>query len=129
MYAVFLGHHGTDYVQDISARSPVFQNEAKPRQSLDASFAYQPRKSATFNHPEPTREEEFEDVGLNEEKPKKRGFLSRFTDSNDEAAAPDARPSSSHHGFHLPGRKRGQSGTGAELGDMRKSSEVQGGRD
>jgi len=112
--------------QDISARSPIFQNEGKPRQSLDAGLAYQPRKSSTFARPEPTREEDFEDVGLNDDKPKKRGFLSRFTD---ESAGPDSRPSSSHHGFHLPGRKRGQSGAGAELGDMRKSSEIQGGRD
>jgi len=110
--------------QDISARSPIVP---AGRPSLDANFAYQPRKSSSFNRPEPTREEEFEDVGLNDEKPKKRGFLSRFTDSEDTPS--DSRPTSSHHGFHFTGRKRGQSGQGAELGDMRKSTEVKGGRD
>ena len=59
-------------------------------------------------------------MGLNDEaKPKKKGIFSRFGDtsepvSNDE----NSRPSSSHRGFHIPGRKRGQSGQGAELNSM-----------
>lgn len=55
--------------------------------------------------------------------------MSRFTDDQD---GPDARPTSSHHGFHFSGRKRGQSGQGAELGDMEKPKqepEVNGGED
>lgn len=75
--------------------------------------------------PETTDEERFEDVGLNDEAAKvshkKKGIFSRFGDSS-EAPVPangDAgRPSSSHRGFHLPGRKRGQSGQGAELGTI-----------
>jgi len=68
-------------------------------------------------------EDAFEDVGLNDDtKPKKKGFLGRLADSagNSTPSAPDgqARPASSHGRFHLPGRKRGQSGQGAELGDM-----------
>ena len=52
-------------------------------------------------------------------KPKKRGIFSRFGDQVDMPASEDApRPSSSHRGFHLPGRKRGQSGQGAELGNI-----------
>lgn len=96
-------------------------------------MAFQSRTSSTFSRlPEPTQEEEFEDVGLNDEanKPKKRGFLSRFQDSIDVNASPDSRPTSSHHGFHITGRKRGQSGQGAELGSMEKNvPEVKGGED
>jgi len=46
-------------------------------------------------------------------KPKKRGFLSRFGDSNDEPNNSSA--DGKHHFSLLPGRKRGQSGTGSEL--------------
>jgi len=113
-----LGH--ADSWQDISARAPAVPSMA-PRQSLDSRMTGLPRTSSTFTRPLPTKEEEFEDVGLqDDQKPKKRGFLSRFTDSNDDAT--DARPASSH-GFHFGGRKRGQSGQGAELGDMRGSTD------
>ncbi|THX49616.1 hypothetical protein D6D06_08458 [Aureobasidium pullulans] len=100
---------------DISARSPVIPPEGRPRQSLDSSYHRQPpRSSLALNRPLPTADEGFEDVGLEDPKPKKRGFLSRLTDSNDDG--PDSRPTSSHHGFHFgSGRKRGQSGQGAEL--------------
>jgi hypothetical protein len=86
--------------------------------------------SNQFERPRPTEEEEFQDVGLDDPRPKKKGFLSRFGESaNNENTPPglhiDGKPSSSghHHGFmnHIPGmsgRKRGQSGTGAELGAM-----------
>ena len=90
--------------------------------------------SPRFERPDPTEEEEiFEDVGLDgDTKPKedpkqqhakKRGIFSRFGDQNPESqTSPDApRPSSSHRGFHLPGRKRGQSGQGAELGNIDQS--------
>lgn len=76
------------------------------------------------------QEEDFEDVGLNDSskqdedfkqhQAKKRGIFSRFGDHAPDSQAPaDApRPNSSHRGFHLPGRKRGQSGQGAELGSI-----------
>lgn len=109
---------------DISARSPVLNGENKPRQSLDSRMAYQPRTSSSFVRPPPTtaEEEEFENVGLDDgPKPKKRGFFSRMTDSSEVPVGAEARPTSSHHGFHFAGRKRGQSGQGAELGSMNRS--------
>lgn len=74
-----------------------------------------------------TREEGFEDVGLNDEpKPqaKKRGLFSRFGDSEitTSASNENSRPGSSHHGFHFTGRKRGQSGKGEELRSMPKAT-------
>jgi hypothetical protein len=64
-------------------------------------------------------EEAFEEVGLNDEaKPKKKGFLSRFGDSSNDAQ-PAAATKSTSFGFHMPGRKRGQSGGGSELGSMK----------
>lgn len=62
----------------------------------------------------------FEDVKLNEEakqQPKKKSFLSRFGDSSGDVGT--IKEEGGKHHFHLiPGRKRGQSGTGNELGDM-----------
>lgn len=64
-------------------------------------------------------EEAFEDVGLNDEtKPKKKGFLSRFGDSTSDAQPSGTKSSTSSFGFHIPGRKRGQSGGGSELGSI-----------
>jgi hypothetical protein len=63
----------------------------------------------------------FEDVGLNDDKPKKRGLFTRLGDEQ-KAIPPsptqiDSKPASSHHGWlSFPVRKRGQSGQGAELG-------------
>ena len=76
-----------------------------------------------FQRPAPTDEESFEDVGLNDETKqqplKKKGIFSRFGDSAEPPVSGEAaRPNSSHRGFHLPGRKRGQSGQGAELGNI-----------
>jgi hypothetical protein len=83
-------------------------------------------KANQFERPQPTDEEAFEDVGLNDEAkqpPKKRGIFSRFGDNSETMATSDtSRPSSSHRGFHLPGRKRGQSGQGAELGNIDRSA-------
>ena len=46
-------------------------------------------------------EEAFEEVGLNDEvKPKKKGFLSRFGDSSNDAQAPGPKTSTSSFGFH-----------------------------
>lgn len=63
-------------------------------------------------------EEVFEDVGLNDEaKPKKKGLFARFGDSSSDAPSSGSKSSTSF-GFHIPGRKRGQSGGGSELGSM-----------
>lgn len=78
----------------------------------------------------PTKEEDFEDVGLDDPKPqqpKKRGLFARLTDAatehqaaaGAEATTASPRPNSSHERgawHHFGGRKRGQSGQGAELG-------------
>ena len=81
-------------------------------------------KANQFERPQPTDEEAFEEVGLNDEAkqpPKKRGIFSRFGE-NPEASptGESSRPSSSHRGFHIPGRRRGQSGQGAELGSIER---------
>ncbi|KAL8676343.1 MAG: hypothetical protein Q9186_007131 [Xanthomendoza sp. 1 TL-2023] len=107
-----------------SPQSPVPPEPLTPRQSFDARMARPPRSSIKdLPRPQPTDEETFEDVGLNDEAkqqpPKKRGIFARFGDNSDITPSSDgSRPSSSHRGFHLPGRKRGQSGQGAELGNM-----------
>ncbi|KAL9006209.1 MAG: hypothetical protein Q9188_001033 [Gyalolechia gomerana] len=109
---------------DISARSPVPPQSTAPRQSLDSRLNNPTRSSIKdTERPQPTSEEIFEDVGLEEESkqqpPKKRGIFARFGDNTESTASGDGpRPSSSHRGFHLPGRKRGQSGQGAELGNI-----------
>lgn len=129
----------THWSQDISARSPVQypQDSNTPRQSLDSRVPRQPRSvingSSTFEPPKPTDEEGFEDVGLNDEAkqpPRKRGIFARFGDNTESQASGEAgRPISSHGRFHLPGRKRGQSGQGAELAniDRPKSEQVEDG--
>lgn len=76
-------------------------------------------------------EEQFEDVGLDntEDKqppnPRKKGLFSRFGDlTGSGSGSSDAEvKASSHRGFHLPGRKRGQSGVGSELGAIKPSIE------
>lgn len=107
--------------QDISARSPVVSHEVG-RQSLDSARIPRLPRSAInerrFERQPPTAEEGFEDVGLNDEakQPKKKGFFSKFgenTDPNTTAAPTTSR-------FHLPGRKRGQSGVGEELGNIQR---------
>jgi hypothetical protein len=68
-----------------------------------------------FERQPPTAEEGFEDVGLNDDSnkhPKKRGFFSKFGDSDSQS------PTASR--FHITGRKRGQSGTGEELGSIQR---------
>jgi hypothetical protein len=107
----------------------VLGAEAYPsRTSLDSRAVRLPRSavnSNTFAKPGATEEEGFEDVGLNDEaKPKKRTFLSRFGESASDNATNSTEPTApAHHGFHLPGitgRKRGQSGKGAELGTIER---------
>ena len=115
--------------QDISARSPVIHPDTAPsRTSLDSRFSRVTSpgmRSTSFEKPDPMQEEIFEDVGLNDEnKPKKKGFLARFGDSSD--APSSGTKTSTPFGFHLPGtnRKRGQSGTGAELNPMQNPAPV-----
>lgn len=123
---------------DISARSPIPDSDcpgSRPRQSLDSRRARLPRASLNdrrIDRPDTTAEEGFEDVGLNDEpKPaKKRSLFSRFGDnsdstvnaaaSNTSSGAGEPRPTSSHLTFHFTGRKRGQSGQGAELRSMNR---------
>lgn len=82
--------------------------------------------------PEEAEGEGFEDVGLNDEKPqsqqqvpqsKKRGFFAKFSDNssnnnnNQEYSHSPVTSSTTTSRFSiLPGRKRGHSGQGAELG-------------
>ncbi|KAF2496369.1 hypothetical protein BU16DRAFT_526866 [Lophium mytilinum] len=112
---------------DISARSPIpdCTGEGRLRQSLDSRRnQYIPRSSfqdRRIDCPDATAEEGFEEVGLNDEpKPvKKRGLFARFGDNSDATVnTSNERPASSHHSFHFTGRKRGQSGQGAELRSM-----------
>ena len=104
------------------------------RTSLDSRFSRVTSPSvpytSKFGASETMEEEEqFEDVGLdNEDKlppnPRKKGLFSRFGDltgSSDTESKSNV--SSSYRGFHLPGRKRGQSGAGAELGAIKPSIE------
>ncbi|KAK6068663.1 hypothetical protein SCUP234_11066 [Seiridium cupressi] len=111
-------HDNGDYkmsVHDIPSRS-----------SLDsARFPRMPRTSVrdrSFDREPPTAEEGFEDVGLHDETnkqqqsqtqaPKKRSLFARFGDSQE--------PNTHGQGMSrfIPGRKRAQSGQGAELGSM-----------
>jgi len=116
---------------DISARSPIPSFDERPRQSLDSrrvlhSQASRPSfQGRHIDRPHEPVEEGFEEVGLNDEtKPKKRGLFSRFGDSSgDSPITADARPASGHHNFlQFPGRKRGQSGQGAELSSIGRSN-------
>ncbi|KAI4208992.1 MAG: hypothetical protein LQ351_008034 [Letrouitia transgressa] len=120
----------TNTQQDISARSPVPPAPTTPRQSLDSRMARPPRSSIkNLERPQPTDEEDFEDIGLNDDArhqpPKKRSIFARFGDNSEASSSPSGdnpRPTSSHKGFHFPGRKRGQSGQGAELGNIERPS-------
>lgn len=105
---------------DISARSPVVGHEIG-RQSLDSARLPRLPRSAMnerrFERQPPTAEEGFEDVGLNDEQAKqtkKKGFFSKFGDSNADSTTQS--PTTSR--FHIGGRKRGQSGVGEELGNI-----------
>ncbi|CAG8887205.1 unnamed protein product [Penicillium egyptiacum] len=109
---------------DISARSPIIHPDAAPsRTSLDSRFSRltpSGTHSNSLTKSEIMEEETFEEVGLNDEtKPKKKGFLSRFGDSGNDAQLSGPKPSTSSFGFHIPGRKRGQSGGGSELASVK----------
>ncbi|PNY24652.1 Uncharacterized protein TCAP_05410 [Tolypocladium capitatum] len=104
---------------DISARSAIGNHDIPTRQSLDsARFPRLPRSAIDrrMERQPPTAEEGFEDVGLEDHKqpPRKRGFFAKFGETQDKDST-DQQPVSR---FLMPGRKRGQSGQGAELGSM-----------
>ncbi|KAI9171364.1 hypothetical protein HJFPF1_00846 [Paramyrothecium foliicola] len=113
---------------DITARSPIVNSDVPTRQSLDSSrFPRLPRSAVDWKteQPSPTVEESFEDVGLDDNKQnsnqqRKRGFFSKFSDSQEKDAS--GQPTVSR--FHMPGRKRGQSGQGAELGTIPAQPQV-----
>lgn len=110
-------------MQDISGRSPIIHADSfTSRTSLDSRRSGLPPRSSlsgdTFAQPPPLEdeaEEGFEDVKLQDEaphKPKKKSFLSRFGESAEEN---NTTGDGKHHFSLLPGRRRGQSGTGSEL--------------
>ncbi|EAU38880.1 conserved hypothetical protein [Aspergillus terreus NIH2624] len=88
------------------------------RTSLDSRFSRITSTSAVQTgldkQPAAMEEEQFEDVGLDDDeaKPKKKGIFSRLGDFTSDS------PSSGSSRFHIPGRKRGQSNVGSELGPM-----------
>ncbi|RYC58371.1 hypothetical protein CHU98_g7829 [Xylaria longipes] len=108
--------------------SPVLVHDV-PRQSLDSASMRYPRSSVrhrSFERELPTAEEGFEDVGLNDDQkqtqqqhPKKKGFFAKFSEPQE----------SNTHGEGLarfiPGRKRAQSGQGAELGPVERPKSSQ----
>jgi len=94
------------------------------RTSLDSRTFHLSRPALngqTFDKPEPVRDEDFDDVKLNDEaakaQPKKKSFLSRFSETSNDAVAESK--DGKHH-FHFPGRRRGQSGSGSELGEVKR---------
>ncbi|KAI1180513.1 hypothetical protein F4777DRAFT_528207 [Nemania sp. FL0916] len=111
---------------DICAKAPVTLHDMG-RQSLDsAAMARYPRSSVrhhSFERELPTAEEGFEDVGLNDDQklhhPKKKSFFAKFSETQESNA----------HGEGLarfiPGRKRAQSGQGAELGPVERPKSSQ----
>merc|ERR1711981_782020 len=122
---------------DISARSPIPVHDTPVRQSMDSRRnlnAYSPRPSfqqsrESFQNSRESFQREsvenkFEDVGLHDEpsvQQKKRSFFSRFGEDKPEAATTEAKPQTASNRFLsgiTGGRKRGQSGTGSELGSM-----------
>ncbi|KAI0197783.1 hypothetical protein F4808DRAFT_463483 [Astrocystis sublimbata] len=113
---------------DICAKSPIPVHDM-PRQSLDSAAMRNPRsfvKYRSFERELPTAEEGFEDVGLNDDQkhnqqqqPKKKSFFAKFSEPQE---------SNTHgEGFarFIPGRKRAQSGQGAELGPMERPNSSQ----
>ncbi|KAL4874815.1 hypothetical protein BJY04DRAFT_203116 [Aspergillus karnatakaensis] len=108
---------------DISARSPVTYADAMPsRTSLDSRFSRMSSTSVQRLNERPVEEDQFEDVGLDDEeaKPKKKGIFSRFGDfSSDGQSGGSTSKPTSHLGFHLPGRKKPQAPPSSEMGAMK----------
>ncbi|RMZ89364.1 hypothetical protein DV736_g3407, partial [Chaetothyriales sp. CBS 134916] len=110
---------------DISGRSPILHADSyTSRTSLDSRSLYLSRPAlngSTFRKPGEIRDDGFEDVKLNDDasrqQPKKKSFLSRFGDTNSHDSSGTEQKSL---GFHIPGRRRGQSGSGQELGAVQR---------
>ena len=108
----------------MSGRSPILHADSfNSRTSLDSRTFYLSRPAVngnTFDKPDERRDEGFEDVKLNDDafkqQPKKKSFLSRFSETSNDVNGSEQK---SHH-FHIPGRRRGQSGSGQELGDVQR---------
>lgn len=101
-----------DSRRNLNAYSPRPSFQDRERQSFQQS-----RESSRDSFEEP-----FEDVGLNDEpkQAKKRGLFARFAD-NAESTNNEVKPPNAGNRFLsgiTGGRKRGQSGTGSELGSM-----------
>ncbi|KAI1814736.1 hypothetical protein GGS20DRAFT_547151 [Poronia punctata] len=107
---------------DICAKSPIIVHDP-PRQSLDSPrFARNPRMSVRdrFFDREPTAEEDFEEVGLNDDQKqsqqqsKRKSFFAKFSETQE--------PHTIGQGMarFIPGRKRAHSGQGAELGPVER---------
>lgn len=112
--------------QDVSARSPI-SHDAPQRQSLDsARFPRLPRAAMDRKAERPlaTAEETFEDIGLDDNHkhqqpaPRRRGFFSKFSDDKDKDGSGQGGTTVSR--LLMSGRKRGQSGQGAELGHIER---------
>lgn len=120
---------------DVSARSPVPNFDPPTRQSLDSARFPRTPRSAVHEHrisrDLPAADERFEDVGLNDDQkitvpPKKRGFFSKFGSEHDETQANGSGTSGTSR-FLMPGRKRAQSGQGAELAPIQRPKSAQDG--
>ncbi|PWY81950.1 hypothetical protein BO70DRAFT_379902 [Aspergillus heteromorphus CBS 117.55] len=116
---------------DISARSPICYSDAMPsRTSLDSRVSRMTSLSSAGlrKQPETMEEEQFEEVGLDDEevKPKRKSIFSRFGDFTTTSDSPSTSSTSktSSLGFHIPGRKRGQSNVGSELGTFQGPPET-----
>ncbi|KAK1710137.1 hypothetical protein BDP67DRAFT_408290 [Colletotrichum lupini] len=115
---------------DITARSPIPQNDFPARQSLDSARYPRLPRSALDRHRElPTADEGFEDVGLDDQKHQQqqhhqssrmRGLFSRFGDSDHKEPSANSTNSSVTRFLNGAGRKRGQSGQGSELGTIER---------
>lgn len=117
---------------DISAKSPVPQyDQLPPRPSLDSRLS-RPYFDSVLDNQKPEKvqsmdEESFEDIGLGDDhvKPKKKGLFARFGENLSDATTSSGGnrlPSASQLGLRLPGRKRTQSGQGAELSSIKRES-------
>ncbi|KAK6212855.1 hypothetical protein QIS74_08857 [Colletotrichum tabaci] len=111
---------------DITARSPIPQNDFPARQSLDsARYPRLPRSAIDRKRDLPTADEGFEDVGLDDQKHqhqqgRMRGLFSRFGDSDHKEPSANSPNLSVTRFLSGAGRKRGQSGQGSELGTIER---------
>lgn len=96
------------------------------RTSLDSRVSHITSTPSTLysnlsKQPEAMEEEQYEEVALDDEevKPKRKSIFSRFGDFTNDSAQNSSTSKSSTLGFHIPGRKRGPSNPGSELGTFK----------